>query len=127
MGSVLGVERDGVVVAAKVRSIGAHENVTNDNVVETFRHGHGHDAHKALGLATRCDLDDVILLSENVLLIINFEGDIGEQVDTFTSLVDFDTCNDWVNDFGRSNDKGSAGVNGSFDAGGFLGTVRSGD
>lgn len=78
MGSVLGVERDGVVVAAEVSSIGAHENVTNDKIVETFRHGHSHEAHQALGLATRCDLDDVILVSENVLLIINFESDIGE-------------------------------------------------
>lgn len=126
-GSVLSVEGDSVVVTVEVRSIGAHENITDNNVVKAFWYCHSHDAHKALSLTTGCNLDNVVLVSKNVLLIVNFEGDIGKQVNFFTSLVNLDTCNDGVNDLVRSNNEGSTGVNSSFDPGGFGGTVRSSD
>ena len=68
------LEGDGVVVQVEVGWVLSHEDVTEDEVVESFWEGHGLNTEQALGLSTLGDFENVVAGIELVVSLIDGES-----------------------------------------------------
>ena len=114
--SSLLVEGDGVVVAAELGGELAHEDVTDDDVLEVLGKVSSHNAHDALCVLKDGLLKDVIGGGEHVVLAIESEGDVGEGVEVGAVLLDSNTIEERLEEGVGSHDEGGAGVNGGLEA-----------
>ena len=75
-------EGDSILFSAEARSVGAEEDITDNDIRECFagRNFLGHDAHKALSFSTLSNLKNVIVLSEYIVVSIHSEGEVGKGV-----------------------------------------------
>ena len=119
--SVLLEEGDGLVVSVELGGVSAHEDITDNDVLEVIWEVSTHDAHDAL-LAFLLP-ENVVLLGESIVDAIEGEGDIGKALDTSAILGDLDALDERSDDAVGSHDEGSAGVDGGLVTGGILGTV----
>ena len=104
------VECDGVVVAAELGGVGAHENITNNDVLEVFGEVRSHNAHDALSVLANGLLEDVIFGGEHVVLAVEGEGDVGEGVKVRAVLLNGDAFEERLEESVGSHNEGGAGV-----------------
>ena len=114
--SSLLVEGDSVVVAAELGGELAHEDVTDDDVLEVLGKVSSHNAHDALCVLKDGLLKDVIGGGEHVVLAVESEGDVGEGVEVGAVLLDSNTIEERLEEGVGSHDEGGAGVNGGLEA-----------
>lgn len=106
--------------------IGAHEDVTDDDIVEVVGEVSSHDSHDALGLGSDGLLEDVVVGGEDVLSGVEGEGDVGEGVQVGAVLFDGDAGEEGLEKGVGSHDEGSAGVDGGHVTGGIDVAVGAG-
>jgi hypothetical protein len=76
--------------------VGAHEDITDDEVVEVSWEVVCHYAHEALSNAEFGNLNNVISCLKNVVSIVEGESNVGESIDASAGLVNYDAFNKWV-------------------------------
>ena len=104
------LEGDGVVVEVEVGWVLSHEDVTEDEVVESFWEGHGLNTHEALLLSTGSNLENVVGTSKGIWSIVDGEGQLWHVSDVGAVRFDGDSLDQWVNDGLWTNKEGSSGV-----------------
>ncbi len=75
------LEGNGVVVEVEVGWVLSHEDVTEDEVVESFWEGHGLNTEQALGFTTLGHLENVVAGIELVISLIDGESHSWEVSD----------------------------------------------
>ena len=106
------VEGDGVVVTAELGGELAHEDITDDDVLEVVGEVRSHNAHDALSVLANGLLEDVIFGGEHVVLAVEGEGDVGEGVKVRAVLLNGDAFEERLKESVGSHDEGGAGVDG---------------
>ena len=108
------MEGDSVVVEVEVGWVLSHEDVTKDEVVETFWEIHRLDTEQALTL----HLEHVVFAGENVVSRVDLEGQVWKGIQVRAIGLNSDSVDHLVNDSLWSNQQGSSGVDDSFVLGG---------
>lgn len=113
------MERDGVIVKVEVRWISSHENITDNEVIETGWEVHGLDTKEAFGLTEGGNLENVVLSTEWIVLSIKGESNIWKGIETRAVSVDGDSINELVNNSLWSDKEGSSRVDDGLDVTGW--------
>jgi len=108
---LLDEEGNGVVVHVEEGWVLSHEDVSNDEVVESFWELHGLDTQEALSLSELGHLEDVVGWRESVVSSIEVESDFWEGVEVGAVLLDSDSVDELVGEVLWSDQEGSSGVN----------------
>ena len=117
---VLGnLERNGVLVEVEVRWIFSHEDITDNEVIETCWEVHGLDTEEALSLSELGDLEDVVLSSEWIVLSVHGETNVWKGIEVLASRVDGDSGDEFIDESFWSDKEGSSGVDDSLDVSGW--------
>ena len=120
------VEGDSVVVPAELGGVGAHEHVSDDDVLEVVRKVGAHNAHDALGVAEDGLLKNVVSGSEDVVCRVEGEGNVGQGVEVGAVLFNSDAFKKWLEEFVGSHDERGTAVDGSLVASDVNVTVGAG-